>query len=258
MRTDNFRKVAVSAALKAGSHIAKHVGLRKTVRYKGEINVVTDVDRASEDIVVSAIKKHYPGHSFLAEEKSYAKKSADFTWIIDPLDGTTNFLHGFPFFCVSIALAKKGDVLTGVVYDPARNELFYAEKGKGAFLNEKRIRVSRIKHLKKALIATGFTYNIRKAKNKNITNFVKFLKRSQAVRRAGSAALDLSYVASGRFDGFWEYHLNPWDIAAGILIVKEAGGKVTRVDGKPFGLHNREILASNSKLHSQMANILKR
>ena len=254
----NFKKVAIDSALKSGAYIRKCVGRKKSVRYKSEINVVTGVDKKSEEIIIETIKKAYPRHDFLAEEATYARKGSDFTWIIDPLDGTTNFLHGFPFFSVSVALAYKGRVTIGVVYDPMREELFHAERGKGAFLNKKRIRVSKIKNIKRALIATGFAYDIKKARNNNIANFVKFLKTSQAVRRAGSAALDLCYVASGRFDGFWEFRLNPWDTAAGILIVEEAGGRTTKADGSKYTIYDKELLASNSRIHSKMVRILAR
>lgn len=254
----NFKKIAVQAAIKAGAYIKKHVDKKKNVRYKGEINVVTNVDKASESIVVETIKKSFPGHDFLAEEKTYAKKNSDFTWIIDPIDGTTNFLHGFPFFCVSVALAVKGDLALGVVYDPMREELFSAERGKGAFLNKKRICTSKIRNIKKALLATGFAYDTKIARNNNIANFTRFLKSCQAVRRAGSAALDLCYVASGRFDGFWEFRLNPWDTAAGFLILEEAGGKATKADGSKYSIYDKELVASNSKIHSGMLRILQR
>lgn len=251
-----FKKVAVRAALAAGGYIAGEVNRTKSVRYKGEINVVTGVDKKSEDIIIGAIKKRYPRHNFLAEEKSYKKEHSDFTWVIDPVDGTTNFLHGFPFFCVSIALAHKGDIVAAVVYDPVRKELFCAEKGKGASLNGRRVRVSKIRNVKKALLSTGFAYNLGSAKKKNIGNFIRCLKSAQAVRRAGSAALDLCYVAAGRFDAFWEFNLNPWDTAAGFLIVEEAGGRTTKVDGSRYTIYDKEILASNSKIHAQMMKIL--
>jgi myo-inositol-1(or 4)-monophosphatase len=256
LKTEKFKKVAIEAALKAGAYIEKHVGRIRGVRYKGEINIVTHVDKKAEDIVVGTIRKSFPRHSFLAEEKAYEKRDPDFTWIIDPLDGTTNFLHAFPFFCVSVAVAYRGDILAGVVYDPMRKELFHARKGKGAFLNKKRIGVSGIRSVKKALLATGFAYDMRRKRKNNIANFVKFLKHSQAVRRAGSAALDLCYVASGRFDGFWEFYLNPWDTAAGLLMVRESGGRATRVNGAEYSIYDKEIVASNSKIHPQMVKML--
>ena len=256
MQKSQFKKVAINAALKAGGYIRKNIGRAKDVHYKGEINIVTDIDKKAENIIINTIKHAYPSHNFLAEEGTYAKKDSKFTWVIDPLDGTTNFLHGFPVFCVSIALEHKGKPLVGVVYDPTRNELFYAEKGRGAFLNKKKVHVSGIANIKRALLATGFAYNVKSAKDDNISRFARFIKASQAVRRAGSAALDLCYIASGRFDGFWELGLHPWDAAAALLIVQEAGGKVTRFDGSKYSIYDKEILASNSKIHSQMTKIL--
>ena len=253
-----FGKVATRAALKAGKYIEKSLGKVKSVHYKGEINVVTNVDKKAEKIIVHAIKKAYPSHNFLAEENSYPRKKSDFTWVIDPLDGTTNFLHGFPVFCVSVALAFKNKVIAGAIYDPIRNELFYAEKGMGAFLNGKKISVSNVKKLKKSLLATGFAYDVRKEADNNIDNFARFLKKAQAVRRAGSAAIDLCYVACGRFDGFWERGLHPWDIAAASLMVNEAGGKITGFTGSKFSIFDKEILASNSKIHSQMTKVFPR
>ena len=256
MKEKKFKKIAVNAALKAGSYILKNLGKVKSVRYKGEINIVTEIDKKAESIIVNTIKKAYPDHNFLAEEKIYKKRNLDYTWIIDPLDGTTNFLHGFPIFCVSIALQYKDDIILGVVYDPTRDELFYAEKGKGAFLNKKKIRVSKTRDLKKSLLATGFAYNKKRVRNNNVTNFFSVMKAAQAVRRAGSAAIDLCYVACGRFDGFWELFLHPWDTAAGILIVEESGGKVTRMDGKDYTIYDKEILATNSKIHKQVIKVL--
>ncbi len=248
----DFKKVAIDAALKAGAYVSKNTGKIKNVRYKGEINIVTNVDKKAEKIAVGAIRRVFPGHNFLCEEGKYAKKNSNFTWIIDPLDGTTNYLHGFPFFCVSVALADRGSVIAGAVYDPIRCELFHAERGRGAFLNKKKIHVSKAKNLKKSLLATGFAYNVKRARKNNVDNFVKFMKSAQAVRRAGAAALDLCYVACGRLDGFWELFLKPWDTAAGLLIIEEAGGKVTRFDGTRYSVSDKETLASNSKIHSQM------
>ncbi|OGW74928.1 MAG: hypothetical protein A2Z72_00035 [Omnitrophica bacterium RBG_13_46_9] len=252
----NFRKVAIEAALKAGGYIKRNLGKARDIRYKGEINIVTEIDKKAEDIIVSEIKKVYPKHSFIAEEDIYAKNDLDFTWIIDPLDGTTNFIHSFPFFCVSVSLMRQGSIVVGAVYDPMRDELFHAERGKGAFLNRQRICVSKLSDIKKAMVATGFAYNVKKAKNNNVNNFINFLKASQAVRRAGSAALDMCYVGCGRFDGFWELYLHPWDTAAASLIVEEAGGKVTKFDGSEYKIFDKETLATNSKLHSCMVKIL--
>ena len=256
MKTDKFKKVAAGAAVSAGNFIAKNVGKIKSIRYKGETNIVTDIDKEAERRVVNEIRKSYPRHNFLAEEKIYQKRESDFTWIIDPIDGTTNFLHGFPFFCVSVALAYREKVIVGVVYDPSKNELFHAERKKGAFLNKKRIHVSGVREVGKALLSTGFAYNVKRSKHNNVNNFAKFLKTSQAVRRPGSAALDICYVACGRFDGFWELLLSPWDTAAGFRIVEEAGGKVTKFDGSKYTVYDKEILVSNSKIHSRMVKTL--
>ena len=182
---------------------------------------------------------------------------AEYRWVIDPLDGTTNYAHGLPIYSISIALERNDGVVLGVVYDPERGELFQAEKAKGSYLNKKRIRVSKAQNLKKALLVTGFAYDIRKTTQNNMNYFTKFLKKSRALRRLGSAALDLSYVACGRFDGFWEMNLHPWDSAAGSLIVREAGGNLTKFDGSPYSHYDKEILATNSKIHSQMMRVLK-
>jgi len=258
MNNTAFRRLAIRAACKAGDYIYSHSGKIKNVRYKGDINVVTDIDKKAEYIIIDIIRKAFPSHTFLAEEGSHEKKGfplsrSEYKWIIDPLDGTTNFLHEFPLYCVSVALEYQGKVITGCVYDPTRKEVFHAAKNKGSFLNKKRIRVSKVRKLKKALLATGFAYNINRTRNNNIRNFVKIVKMAQAVRRAGSAAIDLCYVASGRFDGFWELYLNPWDTAAGVLILEEAGGKVTKFNGSKFSIYDKEILATNSKIHSQLA-----
>ena len=255
------KEAAILSATEAGKYIHRQIGKIKEVRYKGEKNVVTNVDKKAESIIISSLRKCFPSYGFLAEESIPKRKNPnrirpEFNWIIDPLDGTTNFLHGFPVFCVSIALEHNDEIILGVVYDPSRNELFVAEKNKGAFLNGKRIKVSKVNNLKGALLATGFAYNVRWAKNNNINNFINVIKVSQAVRRAGSAALDLCYVACGRFDGFWELCLNPWDTAAGFIIVEEAGGKVTKLDGKKYSIYDTEILATNSRIHPQIRRII--
>ncbi|MFH1593131.1 MAG: inositol monophosphatase family protein [Candidatus Omnitrophota bacterium] len=256
MHINRYKKVAIDAALKAGAFINRHVGKIKEIRYKGEINVVTDIDTGAEEIIVRTIGKVCPGHTFFAEEGKYGKGASDFTWIIDPLDGTTNFLHGFPFFCVSIALAYCGRIIMGVVYDPSKNELFHAARTQGAFLNRSAIAVSKASRIDRSLLATGFAYNVKRVRNNNIKNFVNFLKASQGIRRGGSAALDLCYVACGRFDGFWELFLNPWDTAAGALIVDEAGGKISKFDGSKYNVYDKNIIASNSLIHSKMVRIL--
>ncbi|MFA6321750.1 MAG: inositol monophosphatase family protein [Candidatus Omnitrophota bacterium] len=251
-----FKKVAIDAALKSGNFIKNSVGRIVSVSYKGRDNIVTDVDEKSEDIVIRMIRSHFPDHSILSEECGVIDRMSSYKWIIDPLDGTTNFAHAFPFFCVSIALEENGRVILGVVYDPMRDELFYAEAGKGAYLNSKPISVSKVKTLTDSFLATGFSYGA-KRKDKNLKNFKRLLTRSMAVRRAGSAALDLSYVACGRFDGFWEMDLKPWDSAAGCLLVKEAKGNITKFNGSKYTIYDNNVLATNGKIHSCMVKLLK-
>lgn len=251
--------VAVEAAKKAGAYLKQNLGKVRSIERKGgeEKNLVTEIDKGSEEIIIGMIRKHFPGHDILAEEsgtKNAAK--SDYRWIIDPLDGTTNFTHGFPVFCVSIGLEKKGRLELGVIFDPNTNELFTAERGKGAYLNGKRITVSKTDTLQSSLLVTGFPYNIAENPNKAVERFVGFLMKAQAVRRMGSAALDLAYVACGRFDGFWEVALQPWDMAAGVLIVEEAGGLVTDFGGKPMDIYNFALLSSNGKIHEEMRQIL--
>lgn len=250
-----FKKIAVEAALKSGLLIKRSVGKTGRISYKGIDNIVTDVDKRCEDIIIKKILSRFPGHSILSEESRPIDSQSIYKWIIDPIDGTTNFAHSFPFFCVSIALEKNGEVVMGVVYDPMRDELFYAQKGYGAYLNNRKIRVSKIKKLSGSFLATGFSYG-KEGKVRNLTNFKNFLIQSLAVRRAGSAALDLCYVACGRFDGFWELGLHPWDSAAGMLIVTEAKGRVTKFDGLPFSPYEKEILATNSSIHNEMVKVL--
>ncbi len=250
--------VAIDAARKGGAFLKQNLGKVKNIERKGgeEKNLVTEIDKGSEAIIIGEIKKHFPSHDILAEEsgKTHAAKS-DYRWIIDPLDGTTNFTHGFPVFCVSIGLEHKGVLELGVIYDPNTDELFSAERGKGAFLNGKRIRVSQAETLSTSLLVTGFPYNIKENPHRAVERFVAFLMKAQAVRRMGSAALDLAYVACGRFDGFWEVALHPWDMAAGVLIVEEAGGRVTNFAGKPMDIYNEELLSSNGRIHEEMMEI---
>ena len=248
----------MQAAVASGAFIKRSLGKVKSVTYKGRINIVTDVDKKAERIVISHIKKHFPGHSILSEESAPEKTDSRYRWVIDPIDGTTNFAHSFPFFCVSIGLEADNEVVLGVVYDPMREEIFSAERGRGAFLNGKRIRVSKVKKLKDGLIATGFTYEITRSHRNNIENFSRVLMAAQAIRRAGSAALDLCYVACGRFDGFWELDLHPWDSAAGSIIVREAEGCVTRFDGSPYRHFNKDILATNGYIHPRMVSLLRK
>jgi len=243
-------------AVEAGQILIKKNKRRTRIMFKGKIDLVTDADLASEKFITQAIKNKYADHSILAEEGSGNENKSDFRWVIDPLDGTTNFTHDFPFYCVSIGLEYKDKVIVGAVYDPVRDELFHAAMGRGAWLNRKKISVSSQKNLSRALLATGFPYDIRTSREDNLQYFRFFIKKAQAVRRAGSAALDLCYLACGRFDGFWELKLHPWDTAAAKIIVEEAGGKVTDFKGRNYSIFGKYILASNGHLHNQMKKIL--
>lgn len=251
-------QTAIEAAREAGKLLKHHLGRVREIREKSgqEKNLVTEVDRKSEDLIIGIIRRRHPGHAILAEESGTGGSDSEFKWIIDPLDGTTNYAHGFPVFCVSIAVERKGTVVAGVIYDPNLDELFTAEKGKGAYLNGKRMNVSRIDSLGRSLLVTGFPYTIADNPSHAIEHFIRFLRKSQAVRRMGSAAIDLAYVAAGRYEGFWEVALNPWDTAAGVLLVEEAGGRVTDFFGGPYSIYKPEVLASNGLVHRQMADTL--
>lgn len=253
-----FREFASVAAVDAGKMLIRKSRGKNRIDYKGRVNLVTEADIASEKLITRLIQREFPYHSILAEEETEIEHSGDYRWIIDPLDGTTNFAHHFPFYCVSIALEYRGKVIVGAVYDPEREELFSAANKLGAHLNRKRIHVSKERKLEKSLLATGFPYDIGTSSVDNLKNFRKFAKVARGIRRAGSAALDLCYLACGRFDGFWELKLSPWDTAAGHLIVKEAGGRVTDFAGKKYSIYEKAILASNGKVHKQMQNILSR
>lgn len=250
--------IAIEAAREAGKFLKYSVGKVKSVEMKQgeERNLVSEIDKASEAKIIGIIKRHYPSHGILAEE-SGVSGSSDYRWVIDPLDGTTNFLHGLPLFCVTIGIEYKGEVVAGVVYDPNLEEMFTAERGSGAYLNGKRMRVSQASGLINSLLVTGFPYDIANNPDHAVEHFVNFLMRGQGVRRLGSAALDLSYVAAGRLDGFWEVNLNPWDMAAGILFVREAGGMVTDFAGTPSGIYTKQALASNGIIHNAMLDVLR-
>jgi len=256
MENIKFIDLAIDAAVKAGNYAKKRKGSIKKISYKGDINLVTDVDKKCEELIVNLIKKYNPTHRILSEEGYRDRATAGYRWIIDPLDGTTNFAHGLPVYSVSIALEENGKIVVGVVYNPEAGELFTSEVNKGARLNNKKIHVSKINKLDKALLATGFAYDIKHTAKDNVLYFTKFLKIAQAVRRLSSAALDLCYVACGRFDGFWEMNLHPWDSAAAMLIVNEAGGRVTTFNNSTYTPFDKEILATNSKIHDEMVKIL--
>ena len=237
-------------AREAGLLLLSYFG-KVSIEYKGDVDLVTQADRSSEELIVERIRRQWPEHDLLGEEGSRRETGSDFRWYIDPLDGTTNFAHGYPVFCVSLALESKGERIAGVIYDPCRDEMFAAAKGKGATLNGRAIHVSKTARLAESLIATGFPSH-KRHKNPNINFYHQLTLRSHGVRRAGSAALDLCYVACGRFDAFWEFNLNPWDTAAGVLMVGEAGGKVTNFSGGAFAIDSREVLASNVLVHGEM------
>jgi myo-inositol-1(or 4)-monophosphatase len=222
-----------------------------SIEYKGDVDIVTAADRSAEELIVGRIRRQWPSHDLVAEEGSRNETGSDYRWYIDPLDGTTNFAHGYPVFCVSLGLTHKGERIAGVVYDPTRNEMFAAEKGSGAQLNGNPIRVSKTARLTHALVATGFPSRSRH-KSPNIHFYHQITLRSHGIRRAGSAALDLCCVASGRYDAYWEFNLNAWDTSAGILIVQEAGGKVTHFNGGPCQVEDRDVVATNGLLHEEL------
>lgn len=249
---------AIDVAREAGGVLVQRLGAAK-ISTKGDIDLVTEADVASENLIIEKIRSYYPQHGILAEESGEAVlvdgKRSDWKWLIDPLDGTTNYAHGYPCFCVSIALEHVGVLEIGVIYDPVRDEMFAAERGNGATLNDRRIRVSSVEELNSAMLCTGFPYNVRERPNFT-RDFANFTMAAQAVRRDGSAAIDLAYVACGRFDGFWEDGLSPWDIAAGALLIQEAGGKVTNFDNEPLSIYTLKVLASNGLIHDAMLKVL--
>lgn len=241
-------EVAKKAATEAGDLLADKQRSGFKISKKGPVNLVTEMDLRAEQLIVDRILKHFPNDRILAEERGRQDGKTPVTWVIDPLDGTTNYAHGYRFFCVSIGVEVEGNMLVGVVYDPVCKELFSAVRGGGATLNGKTIRVSTESSLRDSLLCTGFSYSEQEIE-KNLRLFNQMMKFSRSVRRDGSAALDLSYVACGRFDGFWELSLHPWDVAAGCLIVEEAGGKVSLFDGSPSTIYDRECLATNGRIH---------
>lgn len=252
----DYLKSASGIARQAGRLIKDHLSSKKDVRYKGATDLVTEADLKSQEVIASELARLFPEHGILAEENLRRNIEAEHLWIVDPLDGTTNFAHGYPVFAVSIALEVRGEVGLGVVYDPNLDELFAAEKGRGASLNGKPIRVSKTAELWQAMLATGFPYWTRERPDKLFDRFRAFSLKAQAVRRAGSAALDLCALACGRFDGFWEEGLKAWDTAAAKVVVEEAGGTLSKFDGTAFDIRVPEVLASNGLIHSQMLAVL--
>ncbi len=247
-------------ALEAGALIRGYFERGVTAEYKGDVDLVTEADRASEKLIGERLAAILPEHGIFGEEGTRSGLEAEYRWYIDPVDGTTNFAHGFPYFCVSMGLEHRpkgvakdadGELIAGVIYQPIHDELFMAEKGKGAWLNGRQIHVSKTKQLQEALLATGFPSHKRHA-NPNIHFYQQLTLRSHGVRRAGSAAMDLCYTAAGRVDAYWEFNLNPWDTAAGVLMVTEAGGTVTSFDGSPFKLESKELLVSNGLIGKEI------
>ena len=247
-------ETAKKAAREAGKTVIKHFGKisGSAVRKKARTDFVSFVDEQSEDTIINIIRLKFPDHAILAEESGVLDSDSPYRWIIDPLDGTTNFLKSIPVFAISIALEYNGSLIAGVIFDPIREEIFWAERGRGAFLNEKQIYVSDTPKLSESFLATGFPFKNKRFLKSYLNVFEKVFTESIGVRRLGSAAIDLAYVASGRFDGFWEIGLKPWDIAAGALIIEEAGGKVTDFWGRPSYLENAYLIASNGKIHKEI------
>ena len=251
---------AIQTAQEAGRILAERFGRTIRIDHKGDIDLVTEADLAAEHLIVERIRSYYPRHAILAEESGssatlYEGQEGQWRWIIDPLDGTTNYAHGYPCFCVSIALEHAGQLVIGVIHNPLRDETFAAERGGGATLNGRRMRVSETSDLNQALISTGFPYDVR-VRNDFARHFANFIMHAQAVRRDGSAALDLAYVACGRFDGFWEEGLRPWDVAAGAVLIEEAGGRVSRYDNSTLDIYTPPIMASNGLVHEAMMRVL--
>ena len=253
----SYLEIALEAAQKAGMIIKENFHSEKEIDYKGRINLVTNVDREAERVVIETILKYYPEHNILTEETEHKQNASQpYRWVIDPLDGTTNYVHGFPFVCVSIALQKNEESIVGVVYNPILDELFFAEKDQGSFRNSLPISVSDNADFSKSLLATGFPYEMLNEKRNNIENFSKMIKKCRGIRRPGAAALDMCYVACGIFDGYWEIELFPWDTAAGVVILEEAGGKVTKFAGSKFSIFDKEIIASNGRIHWELLRVL--
>ena len=256
---DKYRiqlEIAVEAAHLAGSYQRHRFASPLKIDMKGDKNLVTEIDRESERLIVTHLLNAFPAHNIVAEEGEYPQGDSPFRWIIDPLDGTTNYAHSFPWFCVSIGLEVAGEIVAGVIYNPVHDELFTAISGCGAFLNGRRLRVSARSPLMGTLLGTGFPYDCASDPDNNFAHFIGFQKTARGIRRAGAAALDLAYVAAGRLDGFWELKLKPWDVAAGVLMVREAGGRVTTYDGSPYDVYTDRIVASNALIHDEMIALL--
>jgi myo-inositol-1(or 4)-monophosphatase len=257
MNLDRIKQIGVRAAYRAGKIIHQHYGKSFRVTKKGIMDLVTEADLSSEKIVIATIQEAFPDHAILAEESGASGRQGPDLWIIDPLDGTTNFAHGLPIFAVSIAYSHHGQMILGVVFNPITGELFSAVRDQGAYLNNEAIRVSATSTVGDSLLVTGFPYTVRSATpSQPLARFARCLTAAQGIRRLGSAALDLCYVACGRFEGFWEENLKPWDTAAGMLIAAEAGGRVTDFNDRPYQITDKQLLATNTLIHQQMVDLL--
>ena len=248
---------AIQLAFESGRIQKKYFQKALSISHKGEINLVTNVDVECQSRIIELIAEHFPDDEVISEEKTNVYETGKNRWIIDPLDGTTNYAHGYPFFCTSIGYEVDGEIIVGVVYNPIADEIFFARKGDGSFFNGERMSVSKVSDMKQALLSTGFPYDIATNPQNNINQWTAFLFRAQGLRRDGSAGLNLSYTAAGRFDGFWELKLSPWDMAAGVLIVTEAGGTVTSLRGETFNLYRGGIVASNGLVHQEMVSVIR-
>jgi myo-inositol-1(or 4)-monophosphatase len=257
MTTTDILQFTEAVARQAGDILREGYGNVRHIQQKGVIDLVTEFDKRSEDVILSAIQQKFPDHAILAEESGRNKTISEFQWVIDPLDGTTNFAHGFPHFAVTMALFQKDAPILGVTYDPLRDEMFSAQAGCGATLNNHPIHVSTQAKLERAVISTGFPYDLRTNPRNNFTQFVHLQRRTTAVRHLASAALDCAWTAAGRLDGYWEFGVEPWDIGAGVLLVREAGGRVTAIDEEENFLSRASLLVSNSLLHEQMVRVLR-
>lgn len=250
----DFLSTAIDIAHEAGALLSDFAARKIGFELKGEYDLVTAADRASEALVVERLKKHFPDHSIVAEEGGGQELSGEYRWYVDPLDGTTNFAHGFPVYNVTLGLERAGQLIAGVIFDPTRNEMFSAERGSGAFLNNERISVSKAARIDDCLVATGFPSR-RRHQNVNVHFYYQLAMMTHGVRRAGAAAIDLAYVACGRLDAFWEFGLNPWDMAAGILMLEEAGGRATTMKGEAHNLKSPHLLATNGHLHQPILDV---
>lgn len=253
-----FNEIMLPLVREVGGYQKAKLNASHDIEFKGEINIVTEVDKKSEEMIIACLEQHFPKHDIMAEEGSGDRKDSAYKWIVDPLDGTVNYAHGYPHFAVSIALEHNGQILAGVVYDPMRDELFRAYKGGGAFLNDRPIKQSATKELNHSLMATGFAYNLRTSKENNTNHFKNMLMHAQGVRRDGTASLDICYVACGRFDGFWELNLFPWDTAAALLVALEAGCVSSKFDGSEFNVYEKDILVANANIHKDVVKVLKK